>query len=72
MVRTSARATFSAAVTQATRHRARRHNLRKEAVMDAKYNRLIDHIAVRVFLNTTVFALWLVAAVGLLELAVKV
>lgn len=40
--------------------------------MDSKYNRLIDNIAIRVSLNTAVFALWLVAAVGLLELAVKV
>jgi hypothetical protein len=40
--------------------------------MDSKYNRLIDNIAIRISLNTMVFALWLVAAVGLLELAVKV
>lgn len=40
--------------------------------MDSKYNRLIDNIAIRVSLNTVAFALWLVMAVGLLELAVKV
>jgi hypothetical protein len=40
--------------------------------MDSKYNRLIDNIAIRISLNTMVFALWLVAALGLLELAVKV
>jgi hypothetical protein len=40
--------------------------------MNAKYNPLIDNIAVRVALNTAVFALWLAMAMGLLELAAKV
>jgi hypothetical protein len=40
--------------------------------MDAKYNWLIDNGAVRVTLNTVAFALWMVMALGLLELAVKV
>ena len=40
--------------------------------MDAKYNGLIDNIAMRLALNTVAFAVWLAMAVGLLELAVKV
>ena len=40
--------------------------------MDSKYNRLIDSFAIRVSLNAMGFALWLVMAIGLLELAVKV
>ena len=40
--------------------------------MDAKYNGLIDNIAMRLALNTVAFALWLATAVALLELAVKV
>ena len=40
--------------------------------MDSKYNHLMDNIAIRISLNTVAFALWLVMAVGLLELAVKV
>jgi hypothetical protein len=39
--------------------------------MDSKYNRLVDNIAFRISLNTVAFALWLVMAVGLLQLAVK-
>jgi len=39
--------------------------------MDSKYNQLMDNIAVRISLNTVPFALWLVMAVGLLQLAVK-
>jgi hypothetical protein len=37
--------------------------------MDAKYNWLIDNGAVRMALNTAALAVWLVMAVGLLELA---
>jgi hypothetical protein len=40
--------------------------------MNSKYNELIDHMAIRVSLNTVAFALWLVMAMALLELAVKV
>ncbi len=40
--------------------------------MDAKYNWLIDNGAIRVTLNTVAFALWMVMALGLLELATKV
>jgi hypothetical protein len=40
--------------------------------MDAKYNWLIDNGAIRVTLNTVAFALWMVMALGLLELAGKV
>ena len=40
--------------------------------MNSKYNELVDNMAIRVSLNTVAFALWLVMAVGLLELAVKV
>jgi len=43
-----------------------------EPIMDAKYNWLIDSGAVRVTLNTVAFALWMVMALGLLELAAKV
>jgi hypothetical protein len=39
--------------------------------MDAKYNWLIDNGAIRVTLNTVAFALWVVMALGLLELASK-
>jgi hypothetical protein len=39
--------------------------------MDAKYNWLIDNGAIRVTLNTVAFALWVVMALGLLELAAK-
>ncbi len=46
--------------------------IRKGDVMDAKYNGLIDNIAMRLALNTAAFALWLAMAVALLELAVKV
>jgi hypothetical protein len=56
----------------------RRHDYRTVAAtrrrdfMDSKYNQLIDNIAIRVSLNTAVFAVWLAVAVGLLQLAVKV
>jgi hypothetical protein len=43
----------------------------KERCMDAKYNWLMDNAAVRLTLNTMVFALWAVASVGLLVLATK-
>ncbi len=39
--------------------------------MDARYNWLIDNVAVRVTLNTAVFALWVAAAIALLEVAAK-
>ena len=39
--------------------------------MNAKYNWLIDSGAVRVTLNTVAFALWMAAAIALLELATK-
>jgi hypothetical protein len=39
--------------------------------MDAKYNWLIDNVAVRVTLNTVAFALWIATAVALLEAAAK-
>jgi hypothetical protein len=40
--------------------------------MNSKCNELIDNMAIRVSLNTVAFALWLVMAMGLLELAVKI
>lgn len=40
--------------------------------MDAKYNRLIDSVAVRLTLNTTALIIWIAVSVGLLELAVKI
>jgi len=43
----------------------------KKALMDAKYNWLMDSMAARITFNTVVLVLWLAAAVGLLELAVK-
>ena len=39
--------------------------------MDAKYNWMIDNIAIRVTLNTVAFALWIATAVALLEVAAK-
>jgi hypothetical protein len=45
--------------------------LKKENIMDAKYNWLIDNVAVRVTLNTVAFALWIGTAVALLEIAAK-
>jgi hypothetical protein len=45
--------------------------LKKENIMDAKYNWLIDNVAVRVTLNTVAFALWIGTAVALLELATR-
>jgi hypothetical protein len=44
----------------------------KESIMDAKYNWLIDNGAVRLTLNTVALALWLAAAVGVLEIAARV
>jgi hypothetical protein len=43
----------------------------KEIHMDAKYNWLIDNVAIRVTLNTVAFALWIATAVALLEVAAK-
>lgn len=37
--------------------------------MDARYNWLIDNVAIRVTLNTVAFALWIATAVALLEAA---
>jgi hypothetical protein len=39
--------------------------------MDAKYNWLIDNGTIRVTLNAMAFVLWIGAAVGLLQLAMK-
>ena len=39
--------------------------------MDAKYNWLIDSVAVRLTLNTVALAIWIAVFVGLLELAAK-
>lgn len=39
--------------------------------MDAKYNWLIDSVAVRLALNTTALIIWIAVSVGLLELAAK-
>ena len=39
--------------------------------MDAKYNWLIDNVAIRVTLHTVAFALWIATAVALLEVAAK-
>lgn len=39
--------------------------------MDAKYNWLIDTVAIRVTLNAVAFALWIGAFVGLLQFAMK-
>jgi hypothetical protein len=39
--------------------------------MDAKYNWMIDSPAIRVTLNTAAFALWIVMAIGIMELAAK-
>jgi hypothetical protein len=44
---------------------------KKEIVMDAKYNWLIDNGVVRVTLNTVALALWIAMAIGILELAGK-
>jgi hypothetical protein len=37
--------------------------------MDAKYNWMIDNVAVRVTLNTVAFALWIALSLGVMELA---
>jgi hypothetical protein len=50
---------------------AGRNPLTKEIHMDAKYNWLIDNVAIRVTLNTVAFALWIATAVALLEVAAK-
>ena len=39
--------------------------------MDAKYNWLIDNGSVRVALNTVAFALWMAAALAVLQIATK-
>ena len=39
--------------------------------MDAKMNWLIDNMAIRVTLNTAAFALWIAAAVAVLELGAR-
>ena len=39
--------------------------------MDAKYNWLIDNLAIRIALNTAALALWVAVSVGLLEFATK-
>lgn len=43
----------------------------KEIVMDAKYNWLIDNVAIRLTMNTLALALFIAATIGLLEAAVK-
>jgi hypothetical protein len=40
--------------------------------MDAKYDWLIDSVAIRLTLNAVALAIWIAVSVGLLELAVKV
>jgi hypothetical protein len=37
--------------------------------MDAKWNWLIDNVALRAAINTAVFALWIAASIGILEIA---
>ena len=39
--------------------------------MDAKFNWLIDNVAIRVTLNTVALALWVGAAIALLQLAAR-
>ncbi len=39
--------------------------------MDAKYNWLIDNVAIRLTMNTLALALFIAATIGLLEAAVK-
>jgi hypothetical protein len=39
--------------------------------MDAKLNWLIDNVAIRVTMNTVAFALWIAAAVAVLELGAR-
>jgi len=39
--------------------------------MDAKYNWLIDNVAIRVTLNTVAFALWMATTIALLAIAAK-
>jgi hypothetical protein len=53
-------------------HARVRWSHRKESIMDAKYNWLIDNGAVRLTLNTVALALWAAMAVGLLEIAAKI
>jgi hypothetical protein len=38
-----------------------------ESLMDAKYNRYLDHVGVRLALIVAGFAVWLGAGVGLLK-----
>ena len=52
-------------------HEGTQISYRKEALMDAKYNWLIDSVAVRLTLNTVALAIWIAVSVGLLELAAK-
>ena len=37
--------------------------IRRRHIMDARYNWIIDNVAIRVGINVAVFALWLGAAV---------
>ena len=37
--------------------------------MDAKWNWLIDNVGLRAMINTAVFALWVAASIGILEIA---
>ena len=43
----------------------------RRSIMDAKYNWLIDNLAIRIALNTAALALWVAVSVGLLEFATK-
>ena len=37
--------------------------------MDAKWNWLIDNVGLRAMINTAVFALWVAAWIGILEIS---
>jgi hypothetical protein len=39
--------------------------------MDAKWNWVIDNVALRAIINTAVFALWVAATVGILDVGAK-
>ena len=39
--------------------------------MDAKWNWVIDNVALRATINTAVFALWVAATIGILDIAAK-
>jgi hypothetical protein len=43
----------------------------KEKRMNAKYNWLMDNVAIRVTLNTVAFALWMAATFGIMEAAAR-